>query len=73
MRKIKILTVLCIFLSSVSFTYAQDSTLYKVKLAKFQVKEHNGKITTIIGASTIVIGGGISVAGELTAPTDDVP
>jgi hypothetical protein len=52
MKTFKILAMLCIFLFSMSFVNAQqDSTTYKVKLEKFKAKEHNGKITTIIGVS----------------------
>ena len=36
MRTIKILALLSFFLGSISFTYAQDSTLYKVKREKWQ-------------------------------------
>ena len=41
-----------------------DSTLYKVKLEKFKVKERNGKIITVSGVAGIIIGGALCLVGN---------
>ena len=78
---IKILSVLLLLMCTLS-TIAQDSTLYKVKLEKFQTKARNGKIVTLVGTGAIVVGvigffiGNVSVttpngSGSMTGPRSD--
>lgn len=71
MKKFFIMIVTCTVLGTISFNaIAQqkiDSTTVKVKLEKFQKKEHTGKIMTLIGIPAIVIGAGLIYAGFNTS------
>lgn len=78
---IKTLSILLLLLCTLS-AIAQDSTLYKVKLEKFQTKARNGKIVTLVGTGSIVVGaigffiGNVSVttptgSGSMTGPRSE--
>jgi hypothetical protein len=60
----KLLTVFLLLMCTL-FVNAQkiDSTTCKIKLAKFERKEHNGKIMTIGGGGAIVVGGVLTLVG----------
>ena len=71
MKTFKILTVLCIFLFSATFTNAQDSTIYRAKLEKYKTKRHNGRIMTIAGIGGIAIASGFGLASNSAGNTAD--
>jgi len=64
------LAVILLICTTVANGQLADSTLYKVKLEKFNTQVHNSKIATIASASTIVVGG-ILIGSNLIANPGD--
>jgi hypothetical protein len=75
MKTVLKLSLIAILLLCTTFANGQlaDSTLYKVKLEKFQTKAHNGKIVTLVGVGAVVIGGICAIIGEQPVPDPDWP
>ena len=62
MKILKILITLFIFLIVSTSVFSQsDSTLYKVKLDRYQSWQRTGKILTISGAGVMAVGAGLRI------------
>jgi H+/Cl- antiporter ClcA len=70
MKQILKLSWAIVLLFCTTLAQTQDSTLYKIKLIKFEKQVKNSKIATYCGLGVVLIGSGVAISSYIVHPDD---
>ncbi|MBN1413906.1 MAG: hypothetical protein JW973_02295 [Bacteroidales bacterium] len=71
MKPLKLFAFFILFFGTVSYTVAQDSTLYKVKIERYKSMQRSGRGLLIAGGTTVAVGAITSGIGWGVVPQEN--